>query len=122
MFDIKRGVSLIVLVITIIIMIILASAIVLNFNNNNPIENASELKIKSDFVAIKEECYEKVNNELVQIYSDISEINGKAEDYSETAKSKYSDKFIIEGGKLKIKGTASPKEQKAAKDLNIDIK
>ena len=42
----KKGISLIVLVITIII--ILAGALILNLSSNNPVDKANETKIRSD--------------------------------------------------------------------------
>lgn len=42
------GISLIVLVITIIVVIILAAAVIISLQNNNPMTEAYEAKIKSD--------------------------------------------------------------------------
>lgn len=44
----KKGISLIVLVITIIIIIILAGAVILNLADNNPIENANAAAVLSE--------------------------------------------------------------------------
>lgn len=46
--NIKRGISLIVLVITIIVIIILAAAVILTVNNNNPMSNANKARYESD--------------------------------------------------------------------------
>jgi len=51
----KKGISLIVLVITIIVIIILAGAVILSLSTNNPIFSASEATFKSDMSNIKEE-------------------------------------------------------------------
>ena len=44
----KKGISLIVLVITIIIIIILAGAVILNLADNNPIDNANSAAVLSE--------------------------------------------------------------------------
>lgn len=44
----KKGISLIVLIITIIIVVILAVTIIITISKNNPIENANEAKFKED--------------------------------------------------------------------------
>jgi hypothetical protein len=75
----KKGISLIVLVITIIIIIILAGSVILSLADNNPIASASEAKLKSDIDAIKSE----LNLYVLKQYSDsignfdISNIKGK---------------------------------------------
>ena len=52
--NLKKGVSLIVLIITIIVIIILAVAVILSIANNNPIENAKEAKEKNDAKVLEE--------------------------------------------------------------------
>ena len=49
----KKGISLIVLVITIIIMIILAAAVILSLNSSNVVSKASEAQSKSDIANAK---------------------------------------------------------------------
>ena len=44
----KKGISLIVLIVTIIVIIILASVVILAISKNNPINSAKEAKFKSD--------------------------------------------------------------------------
>jgi hypothetical protein len=51
----KKGISLIVLVITIIVIIILAGTVVLSLSQNNPIAQASDAKFKSNIDAIRSE-------------------------------------------------------------------
>jgi Tfp pilus assembly protein PilE len=51
----KRGISLIVLVITIIVIIILAGAVILSLSQNNPIVQATEAAFKSDLQEYKNE-------------------------------------------------------------------
>jgi len=49
----KKGISLIVLVITIIVIIILAGAVILSLANNNPIAQATTAVYKQDKVAVQ---------------------------------------------------------------------
>jgi ABC-type microcin C transport system permease subunit YejB len=49
----KKGISLIVLVITIIVIIILAGAVILSLASNNPIAQASEAVQKQDKVSVQ---------------------------------------------------------------------
>ncbi len=51
----KKGISLIVLVITIIVIIILAGSVILNLTNNNPIDSARQAKFVNDVDAFKSE-------------------------------------------------------------------
>jgi len=49
----KKGISLIVLVITIIVIIILAGAVILSLANNNPIAKATEAVYRQDKIAVQ---------------------------------------------------------------------
>jgi len=49
----KKGISLIVLVITIIVIIILAGAVILSLANNNPIAQATSAVYKQDRIAVQ---------------------------------------------------------------------
>ncbi|MDD2376542.1 MAG: hypothetical protein PHD15_00735 [Clostridia bacterium] len=49
----KKGISLIVLVITIIVIIILAGAVILSLANNNPINSANKATLLSDVASLK---------------------------------------------------------------------
>lgn len=51
----KKGLSLIVLIITIAVMLILLSVVVMNFNYRNTVDDASEFQIKNDFNTFEEE-------------------------------------------------------------------
>ena len=78
----SRGISLIVLVITIVVTIILVSVILLNLQNNNPIDSAKEVRFKSDIDNFKDEI-------------SISYTNGKTENF----KFKFSDMDVSIGEK-----------------------
>jgi Tfp pilus assembly protein PilE len=51
----KKGISLIVLVITISVMLILLTIVVSELNSNNTIDKASEMQIKNDFNTFEDE-------------------------------------------------------------------
>lgn len=51
----KKGISLITLIITIIVIVILAVAIILNLNSTNMISNAKKAKLQNDFSVLKDE-------------------------------------------------------------------
>jgi type II secretory pathway pseudopilin PulG len=53
--NMKKGISLIVLVITIIVIIILAAAVILTLTNNNPINNAKQASFVNDLDSFKSE-------------------------------------------------------------------
>lgn len=59
----KKGISLIVLVITIIVMIIIAGAIIISLNSTNVINRANEAVTKSDVSTL--------NDKLVLAYADL---------------------------------------------------
>ena len=59
----KKGISLIVLVITIIVMIIIAGAIIISLNSTSVIEKANDAVIKSDVGTL--------NDKLVLAYADL---------------------------------------------------
>ncbi len=50
----KKGISLIVLVITIIVIIILAGAVILNLTKNNPMDSAKKAKFMANFTNVEE--------------------------------------------------------------------
>lgn len=60
---VKKGISLIVLVITIIVMIILAGAIFFVVTKNNPIKSANEAVVKQDFANFKDELDTYISSE-----------------------------------------------------------
>ena len=65
----KKGISLIVLVITIIIVIILAGAVILNLSNNNPVEMATEAKNKSNIMTEQEAINLAILNSQLERYN-----------------------------------------------------
>ena len=66
MKNMKKGISLIVLVITIIVIIILAAAVILTLTGNNPIENAKQASFVNDMGTLEMnlKCINQVNMQL----------------------------------------------------------
>ena len=115
----KKGISLIVLVITIIVMIVLAGAVILALSNSGIIEKATSSAFKTDVKTIKEE-YEykmaelKLNDETFDqatlnasdttlSYNTKTEEGGSLYSIVPTAE-KYKDEFEIRDGVLRYKG------------------
>lgn len=75
----KKGISLIVLVITIIVMIIIAGAIIISLNSSNVISQANDAVTKSDKANLR--------SELSLVYADIMSENndGDATNYDQAA-------------------------------------
>ena len=115
----KKGISLIVLVITIIVMIVLAGAVILALSNSGIIEKATSSAFKTDVKTIKEE-YEykmaelKLNDETFDqttlnasdttlSYNTKTEEGGNLYSIVPTAE-KYKDEFEVRDGVLRYKG------------------
>ena len=61
----KKGISLIVLIITIVVIIILATAVVVNLVKTDMVKNASETVFKSDIRGFADELNLKLTNEYL---------------------------------------------------------
>ena len=66
----KNGISLIVLMITIIVMAILLTAIILNVKDENVSNRASEMRIKTDVEAFKEELENYISDQEIIFVSE----------------------------------------------------
>ncbi|MEG1059129.1 MAG: hypothetical protein RSD14_02700, partial [Clostridia bacterium] len=62
---IKRGISLMVLIVTIVVIVILAGAVILGLNRNNPIKNSKEAVTKSDMDEMRDK-YSLVYGKLLK--------------------------------------------------------
>ncbi len=119
----KKGISLIVLVITIIVIIILAGAIILNLTNNNPIDTANKSVFQNDVKSFQEELTLRVlkektdiNNEREKITTtDYDEIRG----YIPSFKEKYRDKLYIFEDEVVYSNNVDDKEKDWLKAINI---
>ncbi len=69
----KKGISLITLIITIVVIIILAAAVILTLGDNNPIDKAKEARRISDIANIKEEIQMDVLGKQLENIGDISD-------------------------------------------------
>ena len=69
----KKGISLITLIITIVVIIILAAAVILTLGDNNPIDKAKEARRISDIANIKEEIQMDVLGKQLENTGDISD-------------------------------------------------
>lgn len=133
MKGLKKGISLITLVITIIVVIILAAAIILSIQKNSPIESASKAKFVNDLSEFKSELNIWTSNELSKTNGKLNIVNVNAyknggtynnlkiTDIIEAMTDTYTDKLIIEKGKLVFIGT-NEKEQEYAKEAGVDYK
>lgn len=65
----KKGMSLIVLVITILVMIILAGVVVVGLSNNNPIGQANSAKALTDLANAKQQVSLYASNKLGSAYN-----------------------------------------------------
>ncbi|MDD3304299.1 MAG: hypothetical protein PHP54_05215 [Clostridia bacterium] len=110
--NVKRGISLITLVITIIVVIILAAAVILTLNNNNPVENAKEATFRSDVASINEQLNLYALNELAKNDGtfDITGMNGKVSDYVPGV-TQYDSELKVEQGKLVYTGSDTKRSQ-----------
>ena len=98
----KKGISLIVLVITIIVMIIIAGAIIISLNSSNVIDSANNAVDKSNVANVK--------SLLALQYAEIMDAKyneDTTDDYTlETATAAY--KTALEDSDLVVTGDASP--------------
>ncbi len=97
----KKGISLITLVISIIVIIILAGAIILTISKNNPIASAKEAVFKGDVSTIQEQLNIYATDQFLKTSGefDSNTMNGKVSDYVSNL-TKYDDKIKILNGKI----------------------
>jgi hypothetical protein len=118
---IKKGISLIVLVITIIVIIILAGAVILSLASNNPISSASEATFKSNVDSYNSELTMALSNEYLQDSRFNSnkfnkkvwlggDIEGTIKQYIPSITAEDAAKFEIQKGQLVYVVTDGPEE------------
>ncbi|MDD3303544.1 MAG: hypothetical protein PHP54_01335 [Clostridia bacterium] len=112
--NLRKGISLITLVITIIVVIVLAAAVILTLNNSNPIENAKEATFKSDISTVKDDLnlyladkYAKSNGIFDMSTLNLSEITVPkiTDELKSVENSKLKGKIEVQDGKLVYTGT-----------------
>lgn len=135
--QIKKGISLIVLVITIIVIVILAGSVIINISQNNIIGNSIEAKLKNEFRAYDELFSLWAQKEYVDSQGtlDITTVNIDKTSGSYTKNgittgvelknvfpgitgTPYENSIAIKGGKLTYVGTDAV-EAKYANDLGV---
>ena len=108
----RRGISLIVLVITIIIIIILAGAVILNLADNNPIDNAEKSKIMSDLDTFSSDLTVQIGQKYIEntmlktedIDSNEEKDGWHLVDLVPSIKgTEYEDDLVVVDGQLKLK-------------------
>ena len=122
--DIKKGISLIVLIITIIVVIILVAVVILTLSKNNPIESAKEARFKEDVRTFQDELALTVSKQYTTAgghrdtkitTSDFNEIQGYIPSFSE----KYKDKFAIQDDELKDTNKVEDNEKEWLDKINV---
>lgn len=121
----KKGVSLIILVITIMVMIILAGVVLSNLKNDNTIDKAAEVTFKENLYRVNELVQMKVSEIIENEEIDRTDVTKTV---AETKKllgniSKEFDGYVcIQNGELKLKGyPADEFERQWIADMKIEM-
>jgi type II secretory pathway pseudopilin PulG len=130
--NLKRGISLIVLVITIIVIIILAGAVILSLANNNPITQASEAAFKSNVDSYKSQLTLALTKRYAEIPSfnpdtfyarswdgSVGDIIGSVKEHIPNITPTDGAKYVITQGKLQYIGNDTAEKQ-WAKNIGIN--
>ena len=125
--DIKKGISLIVLIITIIVVIILAAVVILTLSKNNPIESAKEARFKEDVRTFQDELALYISKQYTNAGGHWDgNISAKTCDeiknYIPSFTKKYEGKFIINNNNLEYTNELDEKEKEYAQNLNVKEK
>ena len=125
--DIKKGISLIVLIVTIIVVIILAAVVILTLSKNNPIESAKEARFKEDVRTFQDELALYISKQYANAGGHWDgNISAKTCDeiknYIPSFTKKYEGKFIINNNNLEHTNKLDEKEKEYAQNLNIQEK
>lgn len=114
----KKGISLIVLIITVLVIIILATAVIVNLAQTNIVNNANEATVKQDFKTMQEELTLYIADKYVEEKTnfDIATINATKESevkkiLKSSSKSKYIKYVIIQNGEIVILDTMQDPEK-----------
>ena len=123
--DIKKGISLIVLIITIIVVIILAAVVILTLSKNNPIESAKEARFKEDVRTFQDELALYISKQYANAGGQWDgNISAKTCDeiinYIPSFTKKYEGKFIINNNNLEYTNKVDEKWKEYAQSLNIN--
>ena len=122
--DIKKGISLIVLIITIIVVIILAAVVILTLTKNNPIESAKEARFKEDVRTFQDELALYISKQYANSGGHWDG-NISAKSYNQIVEyipsftKKYDGKFVINNNNLEYTNKLDEKEKEYAQSLNV---
>ncbi|MEG0073351.1 MAG: hypothetical protein RR922_02080 [Clostridia bacterium] len=118
----KKGMSLIVLVITVLVMIILAGVVVVSLSANNPIDKAKEARFKTDISNFKTEINTTMLSHLTEdrllAKKDINASKAGMKEYIPSMGDEYYNKIEIINGELVFVGE-SEQEKKWGKALGL---
>jgi hypothetical protein len=124
MFNYRKGISLIVLVITIIIIIILAGSVILSLSKNNPIKSATEATFKSNISSYESELSIYISKQYASTVNniDLNSLNASTDielrQYIKSIPDADLYKYKIIRGKLIYLGTSAD-EIIWAKEVNV---
>ena len=128
----KKGISLIVLIITIIIILILAGAVIISLMQSDSVSNAREARFKNDISEYSSELTLWLTNEYGEQKGnlDITKVDAskdegsyndlKIKDIITSITDEDADKFEIKDGKLVYVGE-NEKEKDWVKDIGIEV-
>ena len=121
----KKGVSLLILVITVVVLAILTTAIVLNVETNNTIKNAADATLLEDIANFKEQLKMVTANKIMKKeLKNLKDVNAKEfaeiQEFIPDFPVKYNGKFIIVEGELcAVKDKLVEGELKAIQDSKV---
>lgn len=127
--SLKKGISLITLVITIIVIIILAGAVILTLSQNNPIQSANQAVFKSNVSGYNDELSLWMTSKYASNggnfdaegvnanNSDIKYQGLNIQDIIKSMSDTEASKFAIEDGRLIYVATSNETEKKWAEDI-----
>ena len=126
----KKGVSLIVLVITIIVMVIIAGVVIISVEDNNPIINAHETRFKTDLATVKEDAERKMQELIISGRGefDIKTYNRTPEEMNVFVEKMPEDLkgfVIIENGEVKLTSNFRrryPEKVSLAETIGVPVK
>ena len=120
----KKGISLITLVITIIVIVILASTVIFTLNSTNIIENSNEAVFKSDISSYQDELTLYIASKMMEDSNfKKEELNAGTSEITNiitSMKDSHKEIFSIKNGDLVIDENANKKLKEWANEVGIN--